>query len=296
MSVEKLVFLSFEQDLQLDIYRYRDFRTILKIYFEACKDNHVKYSYRYFTKALGLNSPGYIQSILNGKKTLSDRLMREFIQMMGLPQSSRDYFELLVKMERVDFSSSLHHEYYQAAQMLRTKKIKVKTINESQIDCISSWYHWVIREMTLLKGAHLKVQWFRRCLHKLVPLSGKQIIKIIEDLKEAHLLQEQEGTLLTPDPVLNFADESISTLLKMYHRGTLEQGILSLGTKAHEREYGSVLAATTPEKVALVKEKLRKTRREILEMLDAPVGEATELVSFAYQFFPVAQAKEDADE
>ncbi len=286
--------LKIDTDLELDVYQYRDCRSLLKDYFESCKREDKKYSFRHFTKRLGLNSPGYIQSILQGKKSISDRLLEQLIQLMGLRHNKRAYFELLVRMERVDFSSPLYQEYYEAAQSMRSKNLKITSIDEAQCNCISSWYHWVVREMTMLKGATLNIQWFKKCLNRFIPLSTKQVIGIIEDLKTAELLVEQDHEISTPDPIINFADDKISTVLKMYHKGTMEQGILSLGTKAKDREYGSVLIATTPEKCQIVKEKLRKMRREVLESLETPSGEATVLVSFSYQMFPAAQV-EDKD-
>lgn len=95
------------------------------------------------------------------------------------------------------------------------------------------------------------------------------------------------------DTMVNLADDTMARLLKQYHKGLLEQGILSLATAAKDREYGALLVATTPEKVKLLKEKLRKFRHELLETLDTPPGEADLLISFGFQMFPIALSHED---
>ncbi|MBF0350249.1 MAG: TIGR02147 family protein [SAR324 cluster bacterium] len=284
------------EDLNLDIYQYQDCRSLLKDYFEKCQELDKRYSFRYFSKTLGLSSPGYIQAMLQGKKPVSDRLMENMIHLLGLKKETRAYFEMLVRLDRVDFNSPLYQEYYQAIQTIRSKHLQVKSLDEAQYNCISSWYHWVIREMAMMQGASLKVQWLKRCLNRFVPITGKQIMRIVEDLKEARLLEETDGSLVVKDPVVNLGDETSAMMLKRYHMGAMEQGILSLNNKAKDRDYGSVLVATNPEKIQLAREKLRKTRREIMEILQASPEEASLVVSWSYQFFPVAELVENADE
>lgn len=51
--------------------------------------------------------------------------------------------------------------------------------------------------------------------------------------------------------------------------------------------------ATTPEKYKIFKEKLKKFRREALELLDTPENEATRVANFSFQLF---QAVDDVEE
>lgn len=287
--------LSLFEDLKIDVYQYLDYRLLMKDYFDSCRKHDKRYSYRYFANRLELRSPGYIQSLLKGDRKLSDKLTHEVCRLMQLSGDQRDYFELLIRMDRSEFGGDAHEEYYRRIQNLRSKKLVPKTLDEAQVECVSSWLHWVLREMTLLKGASLNVMWFRKCLSRFLNISTKQVLKGLEDLKQAKLLDEEDGRIFAPDPVLNFADERVSSVLKFYHKEAMEQGVAAMANKAQDREYGSVLVATTPEKFQRLKEKLKKERREALELLNTEPGEASMVVSFSFQLFPVAKTPELAN-
>ena len=75
----------------------------------------------------------------------------------------------------------------------------------------------------------------------------------------------------------------------------MERGAAGLAQPAAEREFGSIIVATTQEKFEAFKKKLSHSRREALAYLDTPPEEAEMVVSFSFQYFAVAKAPQEKE-
>ncbi|MBF0290423.1 MAG: TIGR02147 family protein [SAR324 cluster bacterium] len=268
-----------------NLYEYLDYRTLLRDYFDGCRKKSSKYSMRFFAKRLGFGSPNYIQRILAGERKLSENTLDGLIEMLELKGTEQEYFELLVKMEQTK-DIKRRNQYFNQISSIRRRKIKVTTLDEAQYACISSWIHWVIREISFLNGPLENVQWILR--HLRVKVSASVITRCLKDLETAGLLMRQNENLKAAMSSINFPEEVYSLALLNYHQQILEQSIQALHEQsADEREYGAILAATTPEKYQLAKEKMKKFRREMLELLDTQEGEASRVINFSFQLFQV---------
>ncbi len=268
-----------------NLYEYLDFRTLLRDYFEGCRAKSSKYSMRFFAKRLGFGSPNYIQRILAGERKLSEATLDRLIEMLELKGTEQEYFELLVRMEQTK-DINRRNQYFNQISSIRRRKTKVTTLDEAQYACISSWIHWVVREISFLDGPLENVQWILR--HLRVKVSPAVMTRCLKDLEAAGLLIRENGQLKAAMSSINFPEEVYSLALLNYHRQILEQAIQALHEQSsNEREYGAILAATTPEKYQLAKEKMKKFRGEMLELLDTPEGEATRVINFSFQLFQV---------
>ncbi len=268
-----------------NIYDYLDPRKLLKDYFARCRERDSKYSMRYFAKRLGFGSPNYIQRMLNGDRKISEKTLDRLIALLEMEDSERDYFELLVKMAQAQ-DINRRNQYFTQIAAIRKKNLKVTTLHEAQYNCISSWLHWVVREISFLDGPIENVQWLSRFLR--VKVSPVMLSQCLNDLETAGLLVRDGDRLKAAMSSINFPEEVQSLALLNYHRQILDQAQNALSTQSpSEREYGAILVATTPEKYQQMKEKLKKFRREVLELLDTPDGEATRVINFSFQMFQV---------
>ncbi|MGK5090792.1 TIGR02147 family protein [Deltaproteobacteria bacterium TL4] len=275
------------KELSIDIYQYLDHRKLLKTYFESCREQDSKYSLRYFAQRLNFNSPNYIQKILLGDRKISEKTLDGLIKLLKLKGNEREYFELLVQMGQSQ-DLNRRNACHQSLLSLRGKKQTVNTLEEAQYACISSWLHWVVREMAFMRDFVVDAQWISKRLR--VKVNPAIIEQCWKDLEMAELLVRKEGSLKPTMSSISFPEEVYSMALLNYHLGILEQARQALQQqKSTEREYGATLVATTTEKYQQFKEKLKKFRSEALELLDTPAGEATRVVNFSFQLFQVTE-------
>ena len=60
------------------LYSYIDYRKYLKDYYTDKKENTRYFSFRYFADKAGINSPGFIKDVLEGKRNLTNRATEKF--------------------------------------------------------------------------------------------------------------------------------------------------------------------------------------------------------------------------
>ncbi|MBF0287867.1 MAG: TIGR02147 family protein [SAR324 cluster bacterium] len=278
------------QHLDIDIYSYLDSRLLIMDYCNRCKAKDNRYSLRWFAKKLEFGAPNYIKLIIDGERNISEKRLEKFSSLMGLKGVESEYFELLVRMTQTSDIDRRDH-YFQKLSAIRRKKLKVHKLEGAQFDCLSSWLHLLIREMTFLKKFSSDSQWINKNL--MYKVSPNEIIKCIGDLETAGLLAREQEQLKAVDSSITFPDEVRSLAIQKYHQGILGQASIALQQSLEQREYGAALVATTPEKFKLVKEKMKNFRAEILELLDTENGEAEDVVVLAFQLFHVVEGSRD---
>ncbi|MBF0278500.1 MAG: TIGR02147 family protein [SAR324 cluster bacterium] len=281
------------QKLGINIYAYLDSRNLIRDYCQLCKAGNSRYSLRWFAKEIGYGAPNYVKLIIDGDRNISEKRIRSFAELMGLKKNEREYFELLVHLSQAGDIESRDH-YYQRIASIRSKKFHKHQLQGAQFDSLSSWLHLLIREMSFLKDFSDDVNWImKRLLYKASPA---EITKCLKDLETSGLLIREGGRLRASDSSITFPDEVRSLAIQKYHQGILKQADHALEQDLKQREYGSTIVATTPEKFKLVKEKLKKFRAEILELLDTEDGVADEIVVMAFQLFHVVESEQNQQE
>lgn len=273
-------------ELSIDIYNYLDSRSLIRDYCQACKAKDSKYSQRFFAKKLGFGAPNYIKLITDGSRNISENMLDDFSQLMGLKGNDKEYFELLVRLTQATDIERRNH-YFQQISSIRRKKLDVHKLVGAQFDCISSLLHLLIREMSFLPNFEGDPHWIAKQLSfKVAPA---EISRCLKDLEEAQLMVLRDGKLKAADSSISFPDEVRSLAIQNYHHGILDQAKQALQQPLDQREYGATLVATTPDKFKLVKDRLKKFRAEIMEILDTPEGKAEEVVVLSFQMFHVVE-------
>lgn len=268
-----------------NIFDYTDHLVLLRDYFERYRKLDSKYSMRFFSKRLEFASPNYMQRILAGERRLTEETIDRLIRILGLEGGQRDYFELMIHCKQAKDVERKTQLYNQILN-LRRQMARITTLEEAQFASISSLLHYIIREMTFLKGSVENVQWVVRHIKR--KISPIKVSQCLDDLANAGLIERRNGVYKACNSSINFPEEIYSLALMNYHREILNEAQEALkDQKYNEREYGAILVATTPDKFNRMKQKLKKFRREMLELMDTPDNEATIVANFSFQLFHV---------
>ncbi len=291
--IQSLKDLTFEE-LGMDVLSYKTPQSLLQAYVEFCQEISPRYSYRHFARRLGNTNPGYFQELIKGTRLITDRVREQLILLMGLKGNTVQYFELLVHQSRLSKDSVYYQECETLLNIIRNAPPKEKSFDESRIDCEFSLLHMVIREMAALKGGRIDLSWLQRHLTMYhLPFTKKDILQCIEDLKRNDLLEEKDGDLVVKHQVITFKGENLVELLMKQQQEVILNSVYGLKTPPKQREYGFQIVPTTPERIAIAKQKLKKVRQEIGEILEMPEGESTRLVSFSFQLYPLVTISDE---
>lgn len=93
----------------LDIYTYTDYRTFLGDAFRRKKQTNPLFSYRVFSRIVGVKSPNYLKNIIDRKRSMGFELAGRVSSVFKLTDEETRYFMLLVKIAhaRDDFEKEL---------------------------------------------------------------------------------------------------------------------------------------------------------------------------------------------
>src|SRR5258706_11898436 len=78
------------------IFTYDNYRSFLRDHYQEKKRQSKSYSFRYFAKKAGLDSPNYYKLVMDGQRNLTHRNIRKFSKGLGLSDRETLFFENLV--------------------------------------------------------------------------------------------------------------------------------------------------------------------------------------------------------
>ena len=79
-----------------DIFTYTDHRKFLKDLYRNEKSKSKYFTYRKFSQIVGLVSPSMLKDVIEGRKNITLKKIRQFITPFKFPQRHEDYFVILV--------------------------------------------------------------------------------------------------------------------------------------------------------------------------------------------------------
>lgn len=83
-----------------EVLRYTDHRVFLEDWFRWKKEQNPRFSHRLFARLAGQRSPSLLLSVIKGQRNLTDKTAEAFARAMGLSDSERAAFCMLVQLER----------------------------------------------------------------------------------------------------------------------------------------------------------------------------------------------------
>src|SRR5688572_639356 len=129
----------------IDVFRYQDYRSFLREFYERNKQLKGGYSLRAFSRGTGLRSPNYLKLVMDGARNLTQPMALRFAEGCGLTGNAVEYFCELVAFNqaRVARERELHYERLTRFSRFR----KVHKLDVAQSEYHSEWYIPVIREL-----------------------------------------------------------------------------------------------------------------------------------------------------
>jgi uncharacterized protein (TIGR02147 family) len=129
----------------IKIYHYIDYRKLLKDYYTINKRKTRYFTYRYFAEKVGINSPGFIKDVMDGKRNLTVPMIEKFGSGLDLSKKEATFFRHLVQFNQAK-SIEVKQEHYRVIVSMMT------LVNEFELpadhyEYFDKWYTCVVREL-----------------------------------------------------------------------------------------------------------------------------------------------------
>lgn len=231
------------------------------------------YSLRALARDLGV-SHTYLSLILNNKKRISAHQAAWFAETLGFTDDKKENFirSTLVGTEK------------------RTRKRgapSFKALEIEQLKCLSSWYHWAILELTLLKNFQPDPLW----IAKAIGVSVISIQEAIERLKSLKLLTIENGKWRKTNSLLCVPTTRSHDSIRQLHRQFILKALKNLSqsqmSEFQRRTISAAMIPCDPSKVEEAKKRVERFRRSLIRFLGQ--GDCTGLYQLNVQLFPLSK-------
>ncbi len=276
---------------EIDVFDYLDYRAFLRDYYLDRKDRR-GLSYRGFSRRAGLRSPNYLKLVIDGARNLTSEMAGRFAAAAGLKDDAADYFVELVRFNQARSTTERNASYARLTGFRGYRKARPLELQHAAYH--STWYLPAIRELAARRDFIEDPAWVARMLRP--PISKGEAARGLTVLFELGLLvRGEDGAVTQGEPLLSTGRETRGLHIANYHRMMMEHAARSIDDVAvTERDISSLTLCLGPDGLALLKERIQRFRRELLE-ISTLEDDPRQVVQVNFQLFPLSRADSEED-
>jgi uncharacterized protein (TIGR02147 family) len=267
------------------IFEYMDYREYLRNLFDKRKTDNPYYSYRLFSQKAGFKSPNFLKLVVDGKRNLTKESVFRVAKAFGLNKSESDYLENLVFLNQ---SKTLDEKNLYLSRVMRHRvKCDPRLLESSEYEYYSQWYNPVICELV---SAGVFSGDYRKIASAVVPaITAVEAEKSVELLLKLGLLEKKDdGTFTRTSASFTTGPQVRSVAVANYHKAMMRLAAESIERiAASDRDISSVTVAVSHDTYRMIREKLQRIRRELLELAEADKN-PERVVQLNLQLFPLS--------
>lgn len=242
------------------VFKYIDYRQYLKSWYLWMKGVRIGFSYRTFSKWVGLKSPNQLQLIIQGKRNLTEHYRKKYMDVLKMNSRERRYFLVLIRFNQA-LGEKEKAEAYQEIQSFWKKA--GHAINEGQYDYLSKWYYPVLREWAPSENFKVNPAWISAKLYK--QASPSQVRKALDDILLWGLLKREGGKFTQTESHITSGEAPAYLAAFQYHLQMLQQAKRALERERPKSRDFSALTFLFPEReLEGLKEKIAELRQELI--------------------------------
>ncbi len=238
------VFLLYLMYMQ-QIYEFIDYRKYLAAFYEYKKANFHYFSYRYFSRKIGLNSPSFLKHVIDGKRNLTPNMVDRFCRALDLSPREARFFRNLVLFNQAKTSGEKQEHY----AVLRTMSgiVKEAVLGADQYDYFVNWYTPIIRELVCIHDFRDDYRLIAQTIRpQILPSEAKSAVALLQRLRLVEKLEN--GRYRQTDSAL-VADSSVASIaVRTFIRTMLDHSKSALDSiDKNERHLSGITMSVSPE-------------------------------------------------
>jgi uncharacterized protein (TIGR02147 family) len=263
------------------IFGFPDFSSYIAHYVKARKEADPSFSYRRFSRRLGLKSESLLRMVASGKRRATPDLVYRIGSALGFNTRELEYAEALAGLQRA--RNLIEKSRYAEKLRLLSPDAQTQLIELDHLEFISSWHHIAILEMTELKDFRNDPVWISQRLGSAV--SARAAGDALERLKRVGLLKlNADGSLSRISKSLKTPPGVPSRAVRGFHRQMLAKAIEAIESQTvNERLLESMTLTVDSSKLKAVAELAEEFRKKVAKVAQAEGGDETYQLNL--QFF-----------
>ena len=268
------------------IFEYTDYREWIRDAFDDFKQRKTVISWRYMAMKLGAD-PGNLLRVSQGKIHLTLSLVKPMAEFFELDEKETAYWTELVCFGRAKTDAeALNH--YEKMQIL--KGIPLKLLAKKELEFYRHWYYNAIR--SIIGICRFKDDYeglAESCTPAITVDEAKSAVKLLYDLNM--ISKDRDGFWKVNDTFVSTGGNWRSEAVRTFQKETIRLAGESLERHAPPlRDISTVTMTFNMDDIALIREKIKEFRSELLRMSQDGNGDDT-VFQLNVQLFPIGFAK-----
>jgi uncharacterized protein (TIGR02147 family) len=216
------------------IFEYIDYRSYLADYYQQKKETTQYFSYRYFAQKIGINSPSFLKSVIDGKRNLTASMAERFSRALELNTKERSYFTNLVLFNQAKTLTEKQRCYDIMRSM--SEQLKESVLEDDQFNFFSNWYIPVIRELVCVKDFKEDYDALGAALEP--PIAASRAKASVELLLRLRLIEKTKSGAYKQTSTAVIANESVtSSAVRTFTQTMLDHSKNCLDTVSKENRH-----------------------------------------------------------
>ncbi|MCQ2102900.1 MAG: TIGR02147 family protein [Fibrobacter sp.] len=266
------------------ITEYTSYRKYIKDFYEDEKRKG-KFTWRKFASLAGYSSPVFLKLVCDGTGNLGDSAIDNVAKAMGLAGFEREYFGLLVLLDRTESNTEKAHIVEELKQL--ASKHRAKVLDGDAFDYFKDWKNPVLREIAAAMPTSTANEMADMCLQKVTVGEVKDSLAFM--MKNQLLQKDVEGYHMTNQTLTSSSGGPAPIAIREMHRqmGTFALDSLD-SVPIDERDVSGLTLGVSEKSFAQIKDELARFRKKILAIAMAG-GETERVYRLNLQFFPMSK-------
>lgn len=269
---------------EVNVLRFLDYRSFLQAVYQKLKEQMERYSYLQFADDLGFSQTNVVHLVIRRKRKLAPKSVERIMDALELKKTERLYFETLVKYAHAR-TPRKREIYFDRLHQLKAKSL-LTSLDQSQMEYYSAWYHPVVRELVAMPGFDEDPDWIAA---RLTPhITPEQARRSVELLLSLNLIvrDAESGRLRLTQNVVSTGNEIAAMSVARYHQNVIELGRESITSiPARRRDISAVTVCVSEQTAQAMKAEIQAFRKKLLMLADE-AGPGGQVFQLNIQFFP----------
>lgn len=248
----------------MSIFEFSDYKEFIKLQIERqlyTPSGRKKSNLSVLAKKLGYSSPSSLSMIVSGKRIPTDEICENMSAIWGLSLRERQYFRLLVQLQR---KKQMGEDPAPVVVLLQKLVSKFEAPLFTDNDCIHvrEWHYLVIKHMMEMKSFREDPLWISSTLKK--KITPAQVERTLDKLQEIGLIERDPQTKkLRPRHLSMQSTTDIpSAAIRAHHQQMLSRAIEAIEEiPADQRVFNSMT-------FNIEKSKLQQLRKQVSDFVD----------------------------
>ena len=268
------------------VYSYTDYREFLRDGLSGKRRRNGSFSTRAAAAFLGLGS-GTLSRIISGGRDIGPALLPRIIDFLGLKAREAEYFSLLVRLNK-SANPGKKRQCYE--KIMRMRGESRRKIPEEQFHVFDKWYNLSLLQLFRIVPDCADSGKLGGLLDP--PVSGAKTRKAIELLERTGFIgKNQRGGFTPVEPSMTTGETWSGMAIHGFQRTVARMAVDAIDRfPKQERDFSTLTVCFSSEKLAAIREIIRKARDEILS-IEEKEETPDRVYQMNFQVFPLSRQR-----